>query len=198
MSGRVFAKAPGSPPRIRSVIPEAPLESTDTGIVQAGPGWFVVSARDARWRYAEGRGAVCPFGDEAEFPQVGVNLYVLAKGEAMGMYHWEADQEDFLVLSGEGLLLVEGQERPLQSWDLVHCPPQTKHIILGAGDDPCVVLAIGAREHQAGADWGGYPVEEIATRHSVGVAEETTDAGKAYAGLAHRRPTHAREEWLSR
>jgi hypothetical protein len=79
----------------------------------------------------------------------------------------------------------------------VHCPPQTKHIILGAGDDPCVVLAIGAREHQAGADWGGYPVEEIATRHCVGVAEETTDAGKAYAGLAHRRPTHAREEWLS-
>jgi uncharacterized cupin superfamily protein len=179
------------------VIPEAPLESTDTGIVQAGSGWFVVSARDARWRYAEGRGAVCPFGDEAEFPQVGVNLYVLAKGEAMGMYHWEADQEDFLVLSGEGLLLVEGQERPLQRWDLVHCPPQTKHIILGAGDDPCVVLAIGAREHQAGADWGGYPVEEIATSHSVGVAEETTDAGKAYAGLAHRRPTHAREEWLS-
>ena len=144
------------------MVPEAPFESTDTGLVQTGPGWFVVSARDARWRYAEGRGAVCPFGDEAEFPQVGVNLYVLAKGEAMGMYHWEANQEDFLVLSGEGLLLVEGQERPLQRWDLVHCPPQTKHIILGVGDKPCVVLAIGAREHQSGEEWGGYPVEEIA------------------------------------
>jgi uncharacterized cupin superfamily protein len=179
------------------MVPEAPFESTATGLVQAGPGWFVVSARDARWRYAEGRGAVCPFGDEAEFPQVGVNLYALAKGEAMGMYHWEANQEDFLVLSGEGLLLVEGQERPLQKWDLVHCPPRTRHIILGVGDEPCVVLAIGARQHPSGEAWGGYPVEEIATRHSVGVAEETTDAEKAYAGVIHRRATRAREEWLS-
>lgn len=178
------------------MIPEAHLESTDTGLVQSGPGWFVVNGRDARWRYAEGRGAVCPFGDEAEFRQVGVNLYVLAKGEAMGMYHWEADQEDFLVLSGEGLLLVEGQERTLHKWDLVHCPPQTKHIILGAGDEPCVVLAVGAREHQAGTEWGGYPVEEIATHHSVGVAEETTDAEQAYAGLVRRRPTRARSNWL--
>jgi uncharacterized cupin superfamily protein len=179
------------------VVPEAPLEPTDTGLIQSGPGWFVVNARDARWRHAEGRGAVCPFGAEAEFPQVGVNLYVLARGEAMGMYHWEADQEDFLVLSGEGLLIVEGQERPLRKWDLVHCPPQTKHIILGAGDEPCVVLAVGAREHQSDAGWGGYPVEEIATRHSAGVAEETTDAEQAYAGLARRRPTRARDEWLS-
>jgi uncharacterized cupin superfamily protein len=179
------------------MVPEAPFESTDTGLVQTGPGWFVVSARDARWRYAVGRGAVCPFGDEAEFPQVGVNLYVLAEGEAMGMYHWEANQEDFLVLSGEGLLLVEGKERPLQKWDLVHCPPQTKHIILGVGDEPCVVLAIGAREHQSGEEWGGYPVEEIATRYAVGVAEETTDAEKAYAGVARRSATRARNEWLS-
>src|SRR6476646_4533019 len=179
------------------MVPEAPFESTDTGMVQMGPGWFVVSARAARWRYAQGRGAVCPFGDEAEFPQVGVNLYVLAKDEAMGMYHWEADQEDFLVLSGEGILLVEGEERPLRKWDFVHCPPRTKHIILGAGDEPCVVLAVGAHEHQARAEWGGYPVEEIATRRSVGVAEETTDVRQAYAGLAHRRPTHPRDEWLS-
>jgi uncharacterized cupin superfamily protein len=179
------------------VIPEAALESTDTGLVQTGSGWFVVSARDARWRYAEGRGAVCPFGDEAEFSQVGVNLYVLANGEAMGLYHWEANQEDFLVLSGEGLLLVEGQERPLHKWDLVHCPPQTKHIILGVSGEPCVVLAIGARGHQARAGWGGYPVEEIAIRHAVGVAEETTDSEQAYAGLARRRPTRAKADWLN-
>lgn len=164
--------------------------------MQADPGWFVVNARQARWRYAEGRGAVCPFGDEAEFPQLGVNLYVLANGEAMGLYHWEANQEDFLVLAGEGLLLVEGQERPLRKWDLVHCPPRTKHIILGAGDEPCVVLAVGAREDQSDPGWGGYPVDEIATRRSVGVAEETTDADRAYAGLPHRRPMRAHQQWL--
>jgi Cupin domain len=63
-----------------------------------------------------------------------VSLYVLAPGEPMGMYHWEADQEDFFVLAGEALLLVEGEERPLREWDFVHCPPSTDHIIVGAGD----------------------------------------------------------------
>jgi uncharacterized cupin superfamily protein len=185
-----------APDRFPVVVPEAPLESTDSGLVQAGSGWFVVNAREARWRYAEGRGAVCPFGDEAEFAQVGVNLNVLAKGEAMGMYHWESNQEDFLVLSGDGLLLVEGQERPLRKWDLVHCPPRTKHIIVGAGEEPCVVLAIGARGLSEGAEWGGYPVEELAIRHLVGVTEETSDADRAYAGLPRRRSVRAADEWL--
>ena len=67
---------------------------------------------------------------------------MLGPGEPIGMYHWETDQEDFLVLSGEALLIVEGQERPLRQWDFVHCPPKTEHMIVGAGDGPCVVLAI--------------------------------------------------------
>ena len=36
---------------------------------------------------------------------------MLDPGEPMAMYHWETDQEDFLVLSGEPLLIVEGEER---------------------------------------------------------------------------------------
>ena len=112
------------------------------------------------------------------------------------MYHWEADQEDFLVLAGEALLLVEGEERPLRQWDFVHCPPETNHIVVGAGDGPCVVLAVGARDHQAGEDWGGYPVAELAIRHGVGVEEETNDARKAYAHLPQREPTRYREGWL--
>ena len=76
----------------------------------------------------------------------GRDLLVRARSdEPIGMYHWEADQEDFLVLSGEGLLLVEGRERPLRQWDFVHCPPGTNHIILGAGERGCAVLAVGAR-----------------------------------------------------
>jgi uncharacterized cupin superfamily protein len=178
------------------VVHEAPLEPTETGIVQAGPGWFLLSPRDARWFYAKGRGGVCPFGDDADFPQVGVNLFVLAKGEAMGLYHWEADQEDFLVLEGEALLLVEGEERPLRKWDFVHCPPGTKHMILGAGDEPCLVLAVGAREHQDTPEWGGYTVDDVAKRHSVAVAAETTDAREAYANVPRRQPTGAHSEWL--
>ncbi len=178
------------------MVPEAPLEPTDTGLVQAGAGWFVVNAHDSRWRSAEGRGSFCPFGDEAEFPQVGVNLFVLARGEPMGMYHWEADQEDFLVLSGEALLIVEGEERRLRRWDFVHCPAGTKHVIVGAGDGPCAVLAIGAREHQAGADWGGYTVDEAARQHGAGVDQETTDPMEAYARVPRREATRYREGWL--
>ena len=178
------------------MVPEARFEETDTGLVQAGPGWFVVNARDARWRQAEGRGAVCPFGDDDEFAQVGVNLFVLGPGEPMGMYHWEADQEDFLVISGEALLLVEGAERPLRQWDLFHCPVDTRHIVIGAGDAPCVVLAVGAREHQHGEGWGGYAVDELALRHDAGVEEPTTDPFVAYARVPHRKPARYREGWL--
>jgi uncharacterized cupin superfamily protein len=112
------------------------------------------------------------------------------------MYHWEADQEDFLVLAGEALLIVEGEERPLRQWDLVHCPPGTKHIIVGAGDAPCLVLAVGARDRSTGADWGGYTVDEAALRHGVGVEQETSDAKQAYARFRKREPARYREGWL--
>jgi uncharacterized cupin superfamily protein len=78
----------------------------------------------------------------------------------------------------------------------VHCPAETGHVIIGAGEAPCAVLAIGGREHQAGADWGGYPVEEAALRRGVGVDRETNEAEEAYAGLPAREPTGCREGWL--
>jgi uncharacterized cupin superfamily protein len=112
------------------------------------------------------------------------------------MYHWEADQEDFLILSGEALLIVEGEERPLRAWDFVHCPPETKHIIVGAGSGPCTVLAVGSRQHAEGPGWGGYTVDETAQRHGAGVEQETNDATEAYAGLTRRQPTRYRSEWL--
>jgi uncharacterized cupin superfamily protein len=179
------------------MAPEARLQRTENGLAAAGEGWFVLNARAARWRHAEGRGARLDFEGETEFPQVGVNLFVLGPGEPMGMYHWEADQEDFLVLSGEALLLIEGEERPLRRWDFVHCPADTNHIIIGAGDGPCAVLAIGARAHQEGSDWGGYTVDETAQQHGVGVDRETNEADEAYAGLPAREPTSFREDWLS-
>jgi uncharacterized cupin superfamily protein len=112
------------------------------------------------------------------------------------MYHWEADQEDFLVLYGKALLIIEGDERPLRQWDIVHCPPGTKHIIIGAGDGPCAILAIGAREHQDTAEWGAYTVDEAALRHGAGVEQETTEAEEAYARVPRREPTRYRDGWL--
>jgi len=186
-----------------AMVPEAPLEQTGSGLAPVGEGWFVLNAREARWRHREGRGDSLPFTGftdfEAEtyFPQVGIGLFVLGPGEPIGMYHWEADQEDFLVLSGEALLLVEGEERTLRQWDFVHCPPETKHMIVGAGDGPCTVLAIGAREHMATAEWGAYTVDEVALRHGVGVEEETSDAEVAYARYPEPEPTRYRDGWLS-
>ena len=178
------------------MVPEERLEPTEHGLVPKGDGWFVLNARDASWRHGEGRGAVCDFEGEAEFPQVGINLRVLVPGEPMAMYHWEADQEDFLVLAGEALLIVEGEERPLRQWDFVHCPPTTKHVIVGAGDAPCLVLAVGARDRSTGEDWGGYTVDEAALRHGAGVERETTDAKEAYARFPPRQPSRYREGWL--
>jgi uncharacterized cupin superfamily protein len=111
---------------------------------------------------------------------------VLGPGEPIGMYHWEANQEDFLVLSGEGLLLIEGEERALRQWDFVHCPAGTKHVIVGAGEGPCLVVAMGARYGSTGPNWGAYTVDEAALRHGAGVEREHSDANEAYARFPPR------------
>jgi uncharacterized cupin superfamily protein len=178
------------------MIPEARLESTEYGLAPKGEGWFVLNAREARWRHAQGRGAVCDFEGEPEFSQLGINLFTLGPGEPMSMYHWEADQEDFLVLAGEAVLILEGEERTLRQWDLVHCPAETKHVIVGAGDASCLVLAVGARDRSTGPDWGGYTVDEAARRHRAGVEQETTDQFEAYAPVPRREPTRYRDGWL--
>lgn len=178
------------------MVPESQLEPTEHGLVPNGEGWFVLNARQASWRKGPGRPAICTFEGEPEFSQLGLNLNVVEPGEALGMYHWEADQEDFLVLAGEALLIVEGLERPLRQWDFVHCPAETKHIIVGQGSEPCVVLAVGARDRSTGPDWGGYTVDAAALRHGAGVEHETTDVGEAYARFAEREPSRYGEGWL--
>jgi len=177
-------------------MPEAPLEETGTGRYRTGEGWFVLNATDGRWYQADGRGARTHFEGDVEFPQVGVHMFVLEPGESIGMYHWEADQEDFLVVSGEALLVIEGEERPLRRWDFVHCPPLTGHIIVGAGTGPCAIVAVGARKHDGTPDWGGYPVEPAALRHGAGVEIETTESAEAYATSPPRQPTAYRGGWL--
>jgi uncharacterized cupin superfamily protein len=148
------------------------------------------------WRHVAGRGAVCvaldDFEGERQAAQLGVNPFVLGPDEPMAMYHWEADQEGFLVVAGEAVLIVEGEERPLRAWDFVHCPPNTKHVIVGAGNDPCLVIAIGARER----DSLRFPVEEAAKRYGASVEEDTRDGGAAYARVPQREPTAYREGWL--
>ena len=113
----------------------------------------------------------------------------------MAMYHWEADQEDYLVLHGQALLIADGEERPLQKWDFVHTPAGVPHVIVGAGEG-AVVLAIGAREHQDSEEWGAYPLDETALKHGAGAKQETNKAEEAYAHVTPRRPAEYREGWL--
>lgn len=178
------------------MVPEAELSSTEHGLVPTGEGWFVLNAREGRWRIWPGVGARLSFEGDTDFQQLGVNLLVLEPGEPIGMYHSEADQEDFLVLSGEALLIVEGAERVLRAWDFVHCPAWTEHIIVGAGDGPCVVIGVGAREHQRGAGAIHYPINETARRHAAGSPVQTDDPTAAYAHLPPRAWSRYREGWL--
>ncbi len=154
--------------------------------VPRSAGWFVVSVRDARWLHNE-MGGVCRFGGEgaAHFDDLGIGLYWLAPGKPMSMYHHEAGQEDFLVLRGRCLLIIEGQERSLDTWDLVHCPPRTAHTIIAAGAEPALVLAVGARKEKGSAR---YPVDPAAVRHGAGVADASASADEAYAAFGERRP----------
>jgi uncharacterized cupin superfamily protein len=182
------------------MVPESKLEQTEHGLVPKGDGWFVLNMRDAVWRHAEGRGAVSVVADnfegERQLEQLGVNPFVLNPGEPMSVYHWEADQEDFLVVSGEAALVVEGEERQLRAWDFVHCPPTTKHVIVGAGNGPCFVIAIGARERSTGPDWIGFTVDEVAKSHGASVEEDTTDPDVVYGLIPSRKRTAYRDGWL--
>jgi len=178
------------------MIPEAMLDQTEHGLVPRGEGWFVVNTREARWRDDGDLGTLCYFEGDVRFPQIGINVSVLQPGQPMCMYHYEVDQEDFLVLGGDALLIVEGQERPLRQWDFVHCPPNTKHVIVGAGDGPAAILAVGARLGSTGADWGAYTVDAAALKHGAGVETETTDSQEAYASHPELGPTRYREGWL--
>jgi uncharacterized cupin superfamily protein len=158
-------------------------------------GWFVVNACEAEWHDAGNFGLYCAFEGQPRFEQLGINLNVLQPGQSNGLYHREGAQENFLVLAGECLLLIEGEERLLGAWDFVHSPPGTNHILVGAGNGPCVFLAVGARPS------GGvvYPVSGVARRHRVGVEREATSPDEAYAPYPTNprgTPTRYRDGWL--
>ena len=171
----------------------AALRETRFGLAPDGEGWFVVNARKARWRDWGPLGANCDFEGKRPFRQLGVNLNRLQPGEAMGLYHRERHQEGFLVLAGQCLLLVEGSERPLRTWDFFHCPGGTAHIIVGAGDGPSLVLACGARGGRKGLE---YLVDETALRHGAGVEEPTGKFAEAYAPFPHPTRVRCGADWL--
>jgi uncharacterized cupin superfamily protein len=166
---------------LRNDVAEAQLTDTASGLAPATDGWFVVNVRDAEWQ-SSAFGDACFFeSDAATFSQLGIAIRVLWPGWSRWLYHAESAQEDFLVLDGEALLLVEEQERRLRAWDFFHCPQDTAHAFVAVGDRPCAILMVGARP--IGHTYR-YPRSELALRHAVGVKTETRSPKVAQAELA--------------
>jgi hypothetical protein len=73
----------------------------------------------------------------------------------------------------------------LKAWDFVHCPANTKHVFVGAGDSPCAILMIGARPPEVDIL---YPASEVAAKHGASVESETPLPAEAYAKSEMPRP----------
>ena len=161
-------------------MPEAPLEPTEHGLVPKGEGWFVLNAHDVPWTHTDHLGSACFFESEDQrFPEMGFNVNVMPPGHFGSMYHAEPSQEGFLVLAGEGVVVVEGVERKLRPWDYFHCPADTPHVVVATGDEPLIYVAAGSRAKRGVV----FPVNERAQRHGASVSEETTQGREAYAGF---------------
>ena len=165
-------------------VVEAKLEERPEGLTAVTDGWFVVNVRDAAWVHNDVLGAACIFeGEEAPFPQLGYTIAVLEPGQSGGRYHREANQEDFLVLSGECLVIIEGEERHLKAWDFVHCPAHTEHGFVGAGDRPCVIFMTGSRE--------GWP-DKARSTYAMSSRSGTASASRRRRGCRPRRTRRSR------
>lgn len=167
------------------MVNEARLETVASGLAPVSPGWFVVNTRDAAWVNNDYSGGVCIFEsddfvlrgrpdlDEYVKPMAGFTIRVVPPGRPAGLYHAESVQEDFLILMGECILIVEDEERQLRTWDFVHCPPGTAHTFVATGDGPCVILATGNRRDDLERT---YLRSEAALRYGAGVEADTPDA----------------------
>ena len=160
-------------------VEEATSTETPYGRYITSDGWFVLNLADAlAVRNTEKGGASYPLEPrDHPFAEIGVHVRVLWPGDPNALYHSEGVQEGFLVLSGECTLIVEEEERALQQWDYVHFPPDTCHVVVGAGEGPCAVLMLGARPDEL----LHYPVSDVAARYAASVATATSDPDEAYA-----------------
>jgi len=170
---------------------EARIEQTEQGAVAASPGWYVLNLADARWMRSGEGGEWADFALEDGSLQFAIGPHVLQPGQPNGMYHSENVQEDFLVLSGECILIVEDEERHLKAWDFFHCAPGTHHILVGAGDGPCAILMVGVRGEGKKLH---YPVSEVAARYGASSPVDTETPSEAYSEWS-REYTPVRATW---
>jgi quercetin dioxygenase-like cupin family protein len=159
---------------------EAKIEDTETGRMPADDGWFILNLSEIGWETLPGGGTWCVFeSPNARSETLGIGVHILEAGETPGFYHEENQQEGFLVLSGECIVVVEGEERRMGPWDYFHCPPGTRHITIGAGDKPCAILMVGTRSPD---ETTLYPPDPVAAKYGAAVEVETDSPKEAYRG----------------
>jgi quercetin dioxygenase-like cupin family protein len=164
-------------------VSEAKIEHTAAGLRPSGEGWFVVNLADLAARRNARLGITCsPEPQDAAFREFGFNVHVLEPGQSNARYHRENDQEAFLVLAGECILVVEGHERRLVSGDFFHSPPLTGHVFIGAGDGPCTIVMVGGRTEEW-CEGEGFPVDATAGRYGASVTDATGSPAVAYADI---------------
>lgn len=138
---------------------------------------FVINLADAP-AIGDPRGAQIRLEpDGVTWPDTGVNVQVMQPGQPNCRYHSEPVQEDFLVLYGECIAIVDDEQRALRKWDFLHLPAGSEHVFVGAGDGPCAALMIGSRREDA----PHYPVNDTAGRYGASVSKETDDPAEANA-----------------
>jgi uncharacterized cupin superfamily protein len=153
---------------------------------------FILNVADAPYETHPRRAGIIDFEpDEAPWPDTGVNIQVLQPGQPNCKYHSEPVQEDFLVLHGECIAIVDGEERPMRQWDFLHCPAGVEHVFVGAGSGPCAVLMIGSRRR----DEAHYPVNEVAARYDASVEVATDEPAEAYAAWRREPRSPAPNPW---
>jgi uncharacterized cupin superfamily protein len=168
---------------------EARIERGEAGLVPADDGWFILNLAEIQWETVPGGGTWCAFeSPNAPSPLFGIGVHVLDPGERPGYYHAESNQEGFLVLAGECIAVVEGEERRLRRWDYLHCPPGTAHITIGAGEEPCALLMVGTRSPGATIE---YIPDPAAARHGAAVEQRSTSSGEVYGDRPPITPTRS-------
>jgi uncharacterized cupin superfamily protein len=146
---------------------------------------LVINVAEGRTNAHPRRATVIDFEPEdGLWADTGMNIQIMEPGVPNCRYHSEPVQEDFLVLHGECIVILEGEERHLKQWDLVHCPAGVEHVFVGAGDGPCAVLMIGSRREDA----AHYPVNELAAKYDASVASPTDEPAVAYADWRAEAP----------
>ena len=175
-------------------VPEAPLDRTENGLQAAGDGWFVVNARDAVWGESETMGVFTRLGESkaARFPQLGFNIGVLWPGQPACMYHREPNQEGFLVLAGECILLVEGRAAADEAVGLLPLPGGHRP---SSGRDRRPSPASRSRSGRGRVGMSSIRCPSSPRSTGGRSRSETADPKEAYAGLTVE-DTAYKDGWL--